>query len=172
MQTPTPGTCSSSPTGRSALVDFGMVGTVEPEVRRALVEIVLALVSHDTRRTVAAMRGLGVAPASVDEEAFVTELDRLTAASIEIPVGELRVGPLVADLMTVSRRHRLAFPRELALLVKTVVMCEGLAALLDPGFALPEVLVAFALEAFGHLPPPPGSGGARPGGPRLGGPGA
>ncbi len=147
---PHPGNLFVEPGGKIALVDFGMVGTVEASVRRALVEIVLALVTHDTRRTVAAMRGLGVAPAGVDEEAFVTELDRLTAASIELPVGELRLGPLVADLMTVSRRHRLAFPRELALLVKTVVMCEGLAALLDPGFALPEVLVAFALDALGH----------------------
>ncbi|HVC24498.1 MAG TPA: AarF/UbiB family protein [Acidimicrobiales bacterium] len=153
---PHPGNLFVEPGGRIALVDFGMVGTVGAGVRHALVEIVLALVSHDTRRTVAAMRGLGVAPAGVDEETFVTELDRLTAASIEIPVGELRLAPLVADLMTVSRRHRLAFPRELALLVKTVVMCEGLAALLDPGFALPEVLVRFALDAFGGAAAPAG----------------
>lgn len=146
---PHPGNLFVEPAGRLAIVDFGMVGTVEPEVQHALVEIVLALVTHDTRRTVAAMRGLGVAPAAVDEDTFVTELDRLTAASIDLPVGELRLAPLVADLMTVSRRHRLAFPRELALLVKTVVMCEGLAAQVDPGFALPEVLVPFVADAFG-----------------------
>ncbi|MHB1598839.1 MAG: hypothetical protein ACYCXY_08145, partial [Acidimicrobiales bacterium] len=97
----------------------------------------------------AAMRGLGVAPDAVDEDSFVTELDRLTASSIEVPLGDLRLAPLVADLMTVSRRHRLTFPRELALLVKTVVMCEGLAAQLDPDFALPGVLVSFAADAFG-----------------------
>ncbi|MCU1492534.1 MAG: hypothetical protein JWO62_298 [Acidimicrobiaceae bacterium] len=150
---PHPGNLFVEPGGRLAMVDFGMVGTVTPAVRAALVEIVLALVTHDTRRTVAAMRGLGVAPASVDEDVFVEELDRLTASSIELPVGELRLAPLVADLMTVSRRHRLAFPRELALLVKTVVMCEGLAAQLDPGFALPEVLVAFVANALGGAAP-------------------
>lgn len=147
--------------GRLAMVDFGMVGTVPPRVRNALVEILLALVTHDTRRTVAAMRGLGVAPDAVDEDSFVTELDRLTASSIEVPLGELRLAPLVADLMTVSRRHRLTFPRELALLVKTVVMCEGLAAQLDPDFALPGVLVSFAADTFGAGGPP----GAPPAGP-------
>jgi ubiquinone biosynthesis protein len=155
---PHPGNLFVEPSGRLAMVDFGMVGTVTPEVRKALVEIIFALVTHDTRRTVAAMRGLGVAPAGVDEDVFVAELDRLTASSIEIPVGELRLAPLVADLMTVSRRHRLAFPRELALLVKTVVMCEGLAAQLDPTFALPEVLVGFVADAFGASDEGPGAG--------------
>lgn len=159
---PHPGNLFVEPGGRLAMVDFGMVGTVTPEVRRALVEIILALVTHDTRRTVAAMRGLGVVPAGVDENVFVAELDRLTASSIEIPVGELRLAPLVADLMTVSRRHRLGFPRELALLVKTVVMCEGLAAQLDPGFTLPEVLVGFAADAFGTQRPPQDRGDPGP----------
>jgi len=151
---PHPGNLFVEAGGRLAMVDFGMVGTVPPRVRDALVEILLALVTHDTRRTVAAMRGLGVAPDAVDEDSFVAELDRLTAASIEQPLGELRLAPLVADLMTVSRRHRLTFPRELALLVKTVVMCEGLAAQLDPDFALPEVLVVFAADAFGTFRAP------------------
>jgi len=168
---PHPGNLFVEADGRLAMVDFGMVGEVLPEVRQALVEIILALVTHDTRRTVKAMRGLGIAPESVDEDSFVTELDRLTASSIETPLGELRLAPLIGDLMTVSRRHRLAFPRELALLVKTVVMAEGLAAQLDPTFALPEVLVGFVAANFGphfqpvtpeSAPTAPAAGGGRP----------
>jgi len=152
---PHPGNLFVEADGRIAMLDFGMVGTVDPVVRSALVEIILALVTHDTRRTIRAMRGLGIAPESVDEDVFVEELDRLTASSIETPLGELRLAPLISDLMTVSRRHHLAFPRELALLVKTVVMAEGLAAQLDPTFALPEVLVGFVAASFG-----PHAGGA------------
>jgi hypothetical protein len=40
----------------------------------------------------------------------------------------MRVAPLLADFMAVSRRHHLFFPQEFGPLVKTVVMCEGLAA--------------------------------------------
>ncbi len=153
---PHPGNFFVEPGGRLAMVDFGMVGTVPDEVRLGLVQLLLALVAHDTRRLLASMRRLGVVPASVDEDRLVMDLDRLTASSIEVAVGELRLAPLVADLMGVSRRHRLAFPRDLALLVKTVVMCEGLAARLDPAFALPEVLVAFAATGLG------GAGRGRP----------
>ena len=153
---PHPGNFFVEPGGRLAMVDFGMVGTVPSEVRFGLVDLLLALVGHDTRRLLAAMRRLGVVPATVDEDRLVKDLDRLTASSIEVAVGDLRLAPLVADLMGVSRRHRLAFPRDLALLVKTVVMCEGLAAQLDPAFALPEVLVAFAATGLS------GTGKGRP----------
>jgi predicted unusual protein kinase regulating ubiquinone biosynthesis (AarF/ABC1/UbiB family) len=51
----------------------------------------------------------------------------------------------------VSRRHHLRFPRELGLLVKTVVMCEALAARLDPTFALPSLLATFVQSTFPPL---------------------
>ncbi len=148
---PHPGNLFIESDGRLAMVDFGMMGTVGAPVRAALVEILLALVTNDTKRSAAALRRLGVVPDGIDEARFAAELDRLTSASFEVPVGQMRLAPLIADFMAVSRRHHLRFPRELGLLVKTVVMCEGLAARLDPGFFLPAVLVQFVASAF---PPP------------------
>lgn len=145
---PHPGNLFVEEGGRLAMVDFGMVGSVSDAVREALVEILLALVTHDMARDAAALRRLGIVPDGVDEAAFASELDRVTAASIDVPLGSLRVAPLLLDMMAVSRRHKLRFPRELPLLVKTVVMCEGLAAALDPSFALPVVLVTFVGRAL------------------------
>lgn len=146
---PHPGNLFVEEGGRLAMVDFGMVGTVSEEVRRSLIEILIALTTGDMARSAAALHKLGIAPNDVEEDRFVVEVERLTEASIKVPVGEIRIGPLLADLMTVSRHHHLRFPRELALLVKTVVMCEGLAAALDPDFALPRALIAFSGR---HLP--------------------
>jgi len=99
-------------------------------------------------RSSAALRALGVVPSDVDEVRFAAELERLISASVELPAGEMRVAPLLADFMAVSRRHHLRFPRELGLLVKTVVMCEGLAARLDPSFALLPLLPKFLQSTF------------------------
>ncbi len=148
---PHPGNLFVEPGGRLAMVDFGMVGTVAPEVRRGLVEILLALAGQDSLRSARALQELGVVPSGVDEARFLGELDRLTRATVDVPLRELRLAPLLTQLMSVGRRHRLHFPRELALLVKTVIMCEGLAARLDPEFALAPVLGTFV--AAGMRPP-------------------
>lgn len=155
---PHPGNLFVEPDGRLAMVDFGMMGTVAPEIRRALVEILLALATQDVARSAHALHGLGVVPTDVDERVFAVELERLTGATVEVPLKELRLAPLLTQLMMVGRRHRLRFPRELALLVKTVIMCEGLAAQLDPEFALALVIGPFV--AAGMRPTvDPGTGG-------------
>jgi ubiquinone biosynthesis protein len=130
------------------MVDFGMVGTVSAEVRRALVEILIALSVQDVSRSARALHDLGVVPADVDEAQFSMELGRLATTTMEAELGELRFGPFLHDLMKVSRRHHLSLPRELGLLVKTIVMCEGLAAQLDPNFSLIRVIGPFLATAF------------------------
>jgi ubiquinone biosynthesis protein len=145
---PHPGNLFVEPSGRIAMVDFGMVGTVSPAVRGALVEILLALCSGDVTRSARALRQLGVVPTDVDEQQFLNALEQLTTATVDVPLGDIRLGPLLVQFMAVSRRFRLRFPRELALLMKTVIMCEGLAAKLDPDFALAPVIAPFVATTF------------------------
>jgi ubiquinone biosynthesis protein len=59
-------------------------------------------------------------------------------------LGELRVTTLLNDVFSVMRRHHLHLPANLALLVKTVIMIEGLGVTLDPQFELAKSLAIFA----------------------------
>ncbi len=149
---PHPGNFFVEAGGRLAVVDFGMTGTVTAPVHAALVEILVALATRDSKRSAAALISLGIVPGDVDEVRFVAELERLTSASFALPVGDMRIAPLLADFMAVSRRHHLRFPRELGLLVKVVAMCEGLAERLDPTFSLTPLLAEF-LRSGVQLPP-------------------
>ena len=145
---PHPGNLFVEATGRVAMVDFGMVGTLAPAVRGALVEILLALSTGDLARSARALHQLGVVPTDVDEQQFSAALAQLTEATVDVPVRDIRLGPLLMQFMAVSRRHHLRFPRELALLVKTIVMCEGLAAKLDPEFSLAPIIAPFVASTF------------------------
>jgi ubiquinone biosynthesis protein len=59
---------------------------------------------------------------------------------------------VVGDLMAVVRRHDLRLPSRIALLLKTVVMCEGVAARLDPSFRLVPLLVPYAARLSAGTP--------------------
>jgi ubiquinone biosynthesis protein len=63
-------------------------------------------------------------------------------------VGEIELGSTIGEIQEVVRRHRLRIPRDLALLLKSFVMEEGLAAQLDPDFRLAEALRPYA---YRHL---------------------
>jgi ubiquinone biosynthesis protein len=141
---PHPGNVFVEADGRIAFVDFGMVGIVSESTRLGLGKVLLALVAVDVTKMADGLFDLGVVRVLVDRAAFERDLDRLVQRYAFVPLEQLRIGPLLNDVMSVVRKHRLRMPSDLALLLKTLMMCEGVAAKLDPGFELVPLLVPYA----------------------------
>jgi ubiquinone biosynthesis protein len=141
---PHPGNVFVEDDGRIAFVDFGMVGSVDARTATGLGQVLLALVAVDASAMADGLFALGVAGGELDRADFERDLDGLLQRYGSVPLEQLRIGPLLNDVMAVVRAHRLRLPSDLALLLKTVMMCEGVAAKLDPGFELVPVLVPHA----------------------------
>jgi ubiquinone biosynthesis protein len=141
---PHPGNVFVGEHGRIGFVDFGMVGEVTARTARGLGVVLVALTGTDAARMADGLLRLGVATSDADRPALERDLARLLERHAHVPLEELHVGPLLAEVMGVVRAHRLRLPSDLALLLKTVMMCEGVAAQLDPGFLLVPLLVPYA----------------------------
>jgi len=127
-----------------ALIDFGMVGVVDPPTRRALAVALLATASHNTMQLIDAFASLGVTSRSFEREQLAADLDELMGEFLTRPLNEIAVGPLLQGHLTIMRRHGLRLPPTLALLAKTIAMSEGIAARLDPSFQMLAVLAPYA----------------------------
>lgn len=141
---PHPGNVFVQSDGRVAFVDFGMVGSVSPRTGHALGTILVALVAGDPAQMADGLLRLGVAGDDVNRTVFERDLARLLEQYSRLPLEHLHLGPIIADVMSIVRAHRLRLPSDLALLLKTVMMCEGVAAQLDPTFELIPHLLPYA----------------------------
>jgi ubiquinone biosynthesis protein len=141
---PHPGNFFIEPGGRIGLIDFGMVGMVDERTQEHLVRVILALTSQDADRLADAFLDLGVTSQQVDRSLLGHDLEQLVSRFYGQPLGEIALGPLLEEMLTIVRRHRLRLPPNLALLIKTIVMNEGLGMQLDPTFRLSNVLVPYA----------------------------
>jgi ubiquinone biosynthesis protein len=155
---PHPGNFFIEPGGRIGLIDFGMVGTVDPETKRRLVRVIAALVVKDGDGLVDAFLDLGIAGAVVDRVALRTDLLGLAQTYLDLPLGDVSLSSMLRDLLSVVRHHRLHLPANLALLVKTIAMSEGVGAQLDPDFRMTYVLLPFVQRLMSG----DGGGGAHP----------
>jgi ubiquinone biosynthesis protein len=141
---PHPGNFFIEPDESIGVVDFGMVGTVGTQVQEQLVWALLAYTSEDPERQVDTLYEMGVAGRHVDRAALRRDVEQLRSRYYGRPVGEISIRPVVNDVLSVVRRHRLHLPTGYALLLKTVLMHESLVSLLDPGFEFTAVLVPYA----------------------------
>jgi ubiquinone biosynthesis protein len=149
---PHPGNFFVEPDGTIGLIDFGMVGEVDAATRAALMGVLMALITSDAKPLVDAAMRLGISPESTDEDALTADLTELMTTHLSKPLGELGLGQVLSSVLAVVRRHRLRFPSNLALLAKTLAMCEGLAAHLDPQFRMTDAIAPYVTQLL-ELPP-------------------
>jgi ubiquinone biosynthesis protein len=126
------------------LIDFGMVGSLNQQTRERLVDLLLAITAGDAESLVDAFLDLGTVQTWVNRNQLRNDLDTLLARYGDRSLGEITIGPLIVEAQAIVRRHHLHLPTDLALLLKTVVMSEGLGQRLDPSFRLMDALALFA----------------------------
>lgn len=135
---PHPGNFLVLPDGALAAIDFGMVGALDPSTRRQLLQLVLAVVEGDAAAAVEALQGFGIAQVTVDQTTLRRELDHVLEEVSGRRLGEILLAPLIGELFSLVRRHHMRLPPELALLLKTLAMNEGVGRKVDPDFVATE----------------------------------
>jgi ubiquinone biosynthesis protein len=141
---PHPGNFVIEPDGRIGLMDFGMIGRIDRATRDQLIDLVFAVASQDPERVVDAMLALGVARRRVDRHGLRRDVSLLMTRYYGRALGDVVASTAIEDGLTVTRRHRLQLPPNLAILLKTVVMNEGLGRQIDPTFRVADALAPFA----------------------------
>jgi ubiquinone biosynthesis protein len=145
---PHPGNFFVQPDGAIAIIDFGIVGTLDAQLRAELADLLAGLVRESPERVAAALIALGAATDRLERRALRQDLSVLLRRYSGRGVGEIPIGQAITDFLEISRRHGLRLPPDLALLAKTLIMEEGLAVTLDPDFQIGQ-----ALGPFRRTPP-------------------
>ncbi len=141
---PHPGNFFVEHEGRLGLIDFGMVGTVDERTQEQLVALLLAVTSRDADRLVDAFWDLHIVQRRMDREVLRRDFEHLLSRYYGRSLGDISLGQLLNDTLAVVRRHRLQLPSNLALLIKTVMMHEGMEARLDPDLRMTVLLAPYA----------------------------
>jgi ubiquinone biosynthesis protein len=121
------------PDGRMAFIDFGMVGRLTQRRRDELVQLLEGLVGRDAAATVEVLLEWS-GDASVDEQLLAADVEAFIDRYHGLPLAQIGLGSMLADLARLLQEHRLALPPDLALVLKVAATLEAVGRELDPGF--------------------------------------
>jgi ubiquinone biosynthesis protein len=133
------------PSGKIAMLDFGITGRLTEPKRLALLSLVVGATNADIPSQVAALRDLGAFPDDVDVQSVIDQLGLDRA-----PIDPTALAPeeLVAEMQR-SVKALLALgahlPKELMLFVKNLVFLDGAIATLAPDLDLFAEIESIAL---------------------------
>lgn len=123
--------------GRTALLDYGIVGRLDGGRRNAFLRLMLGATTNDPKGQVEALRDLGALPMDTDIAAVVTDLglDRDEVLDPTKLTGEEMVKE-VQRVVKAMLGYGAKLPKELMLYVKNLVFLDGAIARLAPDLDL------------------------------------
>jgi ubiquinone biosynthesis protein len=124
------------PTGRVALLDYGITGRMEERQRLAFLRMMMTGAVNDVRGQLAAFRDLGALPDDADLDALVRvlKLDRPTIDPTQLS-GEQLVGE-IQQVLKGLLAHGAKLPKHLMLYVKNLLFVDSAVATLAPDLNL------------------------------------
>ena len=123
--------------GRTALLDYGIVGRLDGPRRNAFLRLMLGATTNNPKGQVEALRDLGALPMDTDIDAVVTDLglDREEVLDPTTLTGEEMVKE-VQRVVKAMLGYGAKLPKELMLYVKNLVFLDGAIARLAPDLDL------------------------------------
>ena len=120
------------PDGTLIMVDFGIMGRLDPITRRHYAEILYSFINRNYRRGAEVHFEAGYVPADRDVDAFAQALRAIAEPIHGRDVSTISVARLLSQLLETSERFGMQTRTELILLQRTMVVVEGVARSLDP----------------------------------------
>jgi ubiquinone biosynthesis protein len=136
---PHPGNLVILPGNIIGLIDFGTVGYLDDTDRANLIRLYVAVIQFDVEAIVSQLVRMRIAGPDVDEHGLKRDLRRLLRKYYGMPLKDIAVNEMLAEIQPIIFEYRLKIPSDYWLLLKTLVILEGVGKRLAPDFDVFEV---------------------------------
>jgi ubiquinone biosynthesis protein len=135
---PHPGNLLIMPGGVLGVLDYGIVGRLEPSDRYNLGRLFVNVIQMDVEGIVDQLMRMGIVDYRVNRIALQREMKRMLIQYHGLPISEIDAKEVLDGLDPIIYRHQLRVPSDYWLLGKTVAVMQGVGLELDPEFDIFE----------------------------------
>jgi ubiquinone biosynthesis protein len=129
--------------GQLGILDFGMIGRIDENLRETIEEMLVAISTGDQNRLTRLIRRIGDAPPTLDESALAIDVADFIGTYGRQSLGAFDLTGALNELSDILHRHVIKLPNQSALLLKMLISLEGTLRELGAGFDSLEIVRSF-----------------------------
>lgn len=145
---PHPGNFFVRSDGTIVLLDFGMMGTLEPRRIDEILGFLVAVLTGDVEMVVDQLVEADLVSDETDLRALRTDLRSILVRYQDVQLGDVDVAGFLQEVSTVTVRHHVMLPTDLLLVGKSVATMEGLGHQVYPEFRPLEAIRPYLTEVY------------------------
>ncbi|MDO7853276.1 ABC1 kinase family protein [Hymenobacter convexus] len=143
---PHPGNVLVRPDGTIVLIDFGMVGRLTKQQKYAFAGVFIGMARQDARSMALNFRRLALTAEIPDMRAFEADLSQLIEDFAMLDVKEMSMSDLADALQTIIYNYKLQVPGAVFLILRALVILEGIGKVLHPNFNTFEFVAPYGAK--------------------------
>ena len=121
-------------------IDFGMMGSIMPNDKRALEELLLYFLRKDVKKIITVLRKIAIKTEIPDEKKLEYDLYELMEGVSNTAIKNIQLGTTLTQFKNVLFENKITIPHFLYMLIRALIIIEGVGLKLDPEFNITENL--------------------------------
>lgn len=129
--------------GKVVFIDFGAVGTIQPNDKEILEQLIVAFVSRNAQKIVKNLKKMAVSYEIPDDRAFQNDVEDVLNFVHSSSLQNIDVPKLVRKMTDTLKNNRITMPDYLYLLLKGISLIEGVGRTINPDLDIVKSLQPF-----------------------------
>lgn len=139
---PHPGNMFVTKDAKLSYIDWGMVGVITEEFKGNLAQLILILLSGDSKKLIKQLIYMKIITPQQNTEEFQEDVEDLLNKYLGVDLDQM--DGIFESLMNVMIKHNIVLPREFVMIGRGFILLEDTGSRLDPSFNLTTELEKFA----------------------------
>lgn len=127
-------------------IDFGMVGELSKEFISRLNNAIIGLVIEDIDTIVDFILYVGIQTGNVNRELLYEDVEYLYNKYFTVSIKNIKLSIILEEVMEVAKKNNLKLPSEFTMLIRSMVILEGIIAELSPDINIISLVVSYVRE--------------------------
>lgn len=129
--------------GKICFIDFGIVGELSKEIRDGLNDVIDALANEDIDKITDFIMGISIKSERIDRNKLYEDINYLFKSYFSRSLKNIKLSILLQEIIETAKNNNLRLPSEFILLVRCMVMVEGVVAELSPETNIISLVITY-----------------------------
>lgn len=133
-------------------IDFGIVGSLNLPLREALNDALVSIVLRDINKLISVFLSIGIRKGYVDRNALYEDIEYLFFNYLNTSLAHMNISLMLNDIIQLTAKHNIQLPKELTLVMKSLVILEGVMTDLSPEIKILDIAIPYVKENNEFIP--------------------
>ena len=130
--------------GKICFLDFGIMGELDDKLREWLNTAMASIATKDKNKLVDSILAIGIKKGRIDRGDIYEDVSYLVDTYLTTSLKNIKITVLLQEVFEITRKNNIQLPRELVILIRGLMILEGVVAEIDPEIEIIGVVLSFA----------------------------